>query len=323
MPKDISSIRMERLNELMSLLSDGRGYSKSELIQRFEYASARTLERDLEFMRYRFNADIRNEPPNHKYKCYDCGQFMLRTVLTRDEVTALAAGLKMAGHFLPHLTNGAQDAWTKIAGLMPKELMALGQELSEATTLSLPVSPLSPQILEQVIQAIRGKKAIEIQYTSPYQNNETKQRTISPWGIYFQSHAWYLWAASAEHPQGATYRISRIQNCTQSQTEYITAPQGKSTKEYAQTAWFAKPGELKHNIKLRIKMPLASIVKETIWHPTQEIETQTDGSIIYSARVPDLEEVARWTMSCAPWAEVIEPRELKDRVKELCVSFED
>lgn len=323
MPKDISSIRMERMNELMSLLSDGRGYTKSELMARFEYASARTLERDLEFLRYRFNADIRNEPPNHRYKCYDCGQFMLRTVLTRDEVTALAAGLKMAGHFLPHLTDGAQNAWTKIAGLMPKELMELGQELSEATTLSLPVSALSPKILEQVIQAIRNKKAIDIQYASPYQNNETKQRTISPWGIYFQSHAWYLWAASDKHPQGATYRISRIQNCTQSQTEYIIQSQGRSTKEYAQTAWFAKPGELKYDIKLHIKMPLASIVTETVWHPTQKIETQPDGSIIYSARVPDLEEVARWTMSCAPWAEAIEPCELKDRVKQLCRSFEE
>ena len=64
-------------------------------------------------------------------------------------------------------------------------------------------------------------------------------------------------------------------------------------------------------------MPLAAIVADTKWHSTQEIEYKEDGSIILSATVPDLEEVARWAMSCAPHIEVMEPEELRKKVAEL------
>ena len=314
MSKDISSLRMERLNNLVWILKDGRGYSKSDVVERFEYTNPRTLERDLELLRCTFGVDIKNEGSKHLYKCYDTGQFLLRLSLSENEVTALTAGLRMAEHFLPHLHEETETLWSKIGHMLPQDLLYHGEALSSSTVVSLPVSSLDPSIFQKLIDAIKNQKTLKIKYSSPYQNNEVKERTIFPWGVYFQSHAWYLWAGSPEHVDGATWRISRILSCVEINTEWKSSPCGQTVQDYAGSAWFAHPGELKYKIKLHFFMPLAAIVAETKWHKTQKIEYKEDGSIILTATVPDLEEVARWAMSCAPNVEVIEPEELINKV---------
>ena len=308
---------MERLTSLINILRGKRGYSKKELMERLEYGSDKTFSRDLELLRERFSVEISYNASKNVYTCTDTGEFLLRLCLDKDEVTAFAAGLKMARHFLPHLSEAADELWTKIGGFLPKELLEEGEGLSRSTTVSLPVSALDPVILQTAIDAIRNKQTLSITYESPYQNNEPKKRLIYPWGVYFQSHAWYLWAGSPDHEQGATWRISRIKQADNAKEPYKPAPSGQTVQDYAATAWFARPGELKYDIKLHIFMPLASIVAETIWHPTQKIEPQPDGSIIYKAKVPDLEEVARWAMSCAPHIEVLGPEGLRKRIVEL------
>ena len=317
MSKDISSLRMERLNNLVWILKDGRGYSKSDLMERFEYTNPRTLERDLELLRCRFGVDIKNKGSRHLYRCYDTGQFLLRLSLSEKEVTALIAGLRMAEHFLPHLHEEAETLWSKIGHMLPHDLLDHGEALSSATVVSLPVSSLDPSIFQKLIDAIKNQKTLKIKYSSPYQNNEVKERTIFPWGVYFQSHAWYLWAGSPEHEDGATWRISRVLSCEEINTEWKSSPGGQTVEDYAGSAWFARPGKLQYKIKLHLFMPLASIVAETKWHPTQKIQQKEDGSIILTATVPDLEEVARWAMSCAPHIEVLEPVELSERLVEF------
>lgn len=62
---------------------------------------------------------------------------------------------------------------------------------------------------------------------------------------------------------------------------------------------------------------MSHIVVETTWHPSQKIEECPDGSIILSAEVPHLEEVAKWILATAPFAEALEPPELRQKVVEL------
>ena len=53
---------------------------------------------------------------------------------------------------------------------------------------------------------------------------------------------------------------------------------------------------------------------EKIWHHTQKIEPQKDGSIIFSAEVAGAEEVKHWVMSWGINAEVIEPKFLREEI---------
>ncbi|MDP8905551.1 MAG: WYL domain-containing protein, partial [Chloroflexota bacterium] len=49
---------------------------------------------------------------------------------------------------------------------------------------------------------------------------------------------------------------------------------------------------------------------ETRWHPSQELEEQADGSLIWRGRVAGLREIRIWILGWGAEAEVLEPPEL-------------
>jgi predicted DNA-binding transcriptional regulator YafY len=51
------------------------------------------------------------------------------------------------------------------------------------------------------------------------------------------------------------------------------------------------------------------------WYPEQKIRKNKDGSILFTAKVGNLEEVSRWVLASADCVEILEPAELKDLVR--------
>ena len=61
---------------------------------------------------------------------------------------------------------------------------------------------------------------------------------------------------------------------------------------------------------------MAGYIKEKIWHESQEIHSQDDGSIIFESRVAGTEEIKFWIMSWGSQALVLEPESLMDEIRE-------
>lgn len=99
---------------------------------------------------------------------------------------------------------------------------------------------------------------------------------------------------------------------------YSPPPEGQDTRSFASSAWYGCSGGGRHKVAVRVRAPLATVVEETKWHPTQRIEHMDDGSITISAVVPDLDEIGRWVMASAPYAEVLEPLSLRESISALC-----
>ena len=67
----------------------------------------------------------------------------------------------------------------------------------------------------------------------------------------------------------------------------------------------------------------AGYIKEKIWHHTQRIEPDKDGSILFSAEVAGTDEVKHWVLGWGKHAEILEPEFLRDEVtRELKASLE-
>lgn len=77
MPKSTSSVRIARLNRLLTALRDKPGIGRDELISGVEYTSSRTLERDLSFLREAFNVRIVYLRSQGGYCLEDAGQFVM------------------------------------------------------------------------------------------------------------------------------------------------------------------------------------------------------------------------------------------------------
>ncbi|MDL2297839.1 hypothetical protein LJC40_01650 [Synergistaceae bacterium OttesenSCG-928-D05] len=76
MPKDISSIRIARLNTLIRILMNGP-VRKSEIFEKIQYTGQRTFERDIAYLRDEFRAGIVYDAKTRSYELADKGIFSL------------------------------------------------------------------------------------------------------------------------------------------------------------------------------------------------------------------------------------------------------
>jgi len=61
---------------------------------------------------------------------------------------------------------------------------------------------------------------------------------------------------------------------------------------------------------------VAGYIKEKIWHESQQIHPQDDGSIIFEAEVAGTDEIRFWIMTWGSKAEVLTPASLREDIRE-------
>ena len=224
----------------------------------------------------------------------------------------------MVAHFIPHMESNCKFLWDKIKKILPEASVNFGQWLAGAATVATPVSGMDAEIFKIILKALREKSMIELYYTSPYKKRETRAHILAPWGVFFRAHAWYLLAGKQQKQVPYLFRLSRISQAqVRSDIPFIEPPDNYSQENFTASAWYATPGELNYNIKLKIVEPMATIVAETLWNPTQKTIRLDKNTIELTANIPDLKEVARWVLSAAPYITVEEPHELRKIVWEL------
>ena len=313
MSKDLNSVRISRLFNLVAMLS--KPITRDEIIARLEYTGRRTLERDLKFLRDEFGVQIRYSRSNGTYTTEGAQSFLVYLKLSRDEVSAVAAGLGMAGHFLPHLKDSGDSAWEKFSACVSRSLLEHGRILAKSTTVSLPVPNVDPSKFENILDAITSKTTLAMDYKSP-KRQRSKKYIVSPWGLCFRGHAWYIRLWDHKEKEARSFRISRINDIKTAKEKYI-APAHGDIDVNASYVWYVESGEPKYNVRVRVAKELATAVSETTWHITQTITCNDDGTIDFCAKVPNLQEIAWWVLASAPHATVIEPPELRDIVVDL------
>lgn len=325
MPKDISSGRYERLFRVITFLQKHREATRSEIEEAGGYDSGspnsagylqnRTLQNDLKLLR-NAGANIEYDPLRKKYVMLNFEPLIRVSIkATGDEITALRAGLKMSSHFLPHLREASDSLWRKLEVFIHPSLTERAYDLAGSTVIAVPAAEVRAEVFRALVDAKYSMKAVKIRYKSP--GKSPRSWLVSPYDFYFRGNAWYMVSYNHKHKALSTHRMSRIMSVFVSSESYIPPSLGGFTEEYTSTAWNVAPGTERHPIKLRLTGSIAEAAGEVMRHPTQELHPQPDGSIILTATVPHLEEVARWVLSSSPDAVALEPPELVGMVREL------
>ena len=60
---------------------------------------------------------------------------------------------------------------------------------------------------------------------------------------------------------------------------------------------------------------VAGYIKEKVWHESQKIHQQDDGSIIFEAQVAGTDEIRFWIMTWGSKAVVLEPESLREEIR--------
>lgn len=91
-------------------------------------------------------------------------------------------------------------------------------------------------------------------------------------------------------------------------------PSDFDAREFFRSAFGVWRGEERHDVRLRVDPVYASAVRERLWHETQQLEEQPDGSLIVTMQLGALDEVTDWVLGMGEHVRVEAPDALIARV---------
>ena len=207
----------------------------------------------------------------------------------------------------------AHAAALKLEGSLPSALREELRVMTRAIRIQpTPVSPLAAKqgIYQQLIDARAKRRVVRIGYDS-LTEWERIRTNLRPYHLLFCRHSWYVIGRSSLHSSARTFNLSRIASLEMLSKRY-SVPRSFSIERHLRNAWMLIPGDgADARVVVHFKPLVARNVGEVIWHKTQQLEFQEDGSLIYRARVSGIQEIAWWILGYGDQAEVLEPAELR------------
>jgi predicted DNA-binding transcriptional regulator YafY len=111
-----------------------------------------------------------------------------------------------------------------------------------------------------------------------------------------------------------TFKLERIERAVLLKDEPFDLPLDFDGPGLLKKAWVVMFGEREPvTIKLRFTSRVVTRLKETLWHPTQQIYDTVEGCMMILS-IGDTLEIENWIRSWGPDCEVLEPQDLRDKL---------
>jgi len=172
-------------------------------------------------------------------------------------------------------------------------------------------------IISQISDATAKRSRLEILYKAASTGKDTTRR-VDPYQVWAMNGVFYLIGLC--HLRGAvrTFAMDRIKKLT-ILDESFHLPKDFSLEHYLQTAFKVMRGT-PETLKVLFDAGVAHVVRERIWHPSQEIREKPDGRVEITLEVPVNYEVISWILGFGSAAEVLQPASLRKRITEELAS---
>ncbi len=246
--------------------------------------------------------------------CISGTYFLPPTNFTQEEALALLVLCDDVGSRaqLPFF-EPARSAALKLASHLPARLREHLRLASEAISIQLPpTNRLTGQkpVYEQLLAAISERRCVRINYASFSEDSIICTR-LQPYRLLFSRRSWYVIGRSSLHRDTRTFNVGRIRKL-ETLDDHYQIPQGFCVERYLRNAWHLVPEKgPDQEVVVRFNSLVAKNVAEVVWHKTQWLQFNPDGTLDYHVTVSGLHEISWWILGYGDQAEVLRPLELR------------
>jgi len=278
---------------------------------------ARTIQRDIAFLKDQLGAPLEFCRKRNGYFLSDLSWSLPAFQLTEGELVSVFLAERLIRQFrgTPFETDLSR-AFERIVRMLPEEITV--NLAAAADTLSVTPCVLTTQDVEtfhSLTSAIRQSRQLRLRYWSASQNLET-DRTVDPLHLSLVDNDWYLIAYCHTRQETRMFSTVRIRSA-QPTGEMFERPVGFDITTYLGNSFRAVRGDGDQMwlVRLRFRSEMAGRIREKVWHHTQTLEEQPDGSVIMRLQVSSLIEIRRWVLYWGADCRVLEPAELRIEVR--------
>ena len=211
--------------------------------------------------------------------------------------------------FRTQLTNGLN----RLADYLPERVKTDQlSSLSRMTIITDGTSEVSEETWSTILEALRHNRALSFTYKAPLAS-QSKKKVFHPYQLVSYRGLWYLIGFNPEINRIVNYSTIRIMDLVLLKERFELLSDIK-IEDYIDPEMGMYISEEKYNVKIYFYKWVAPYVSERIWHRTQKIIENDDGSIMFEFQTNQLVQTAQWIMSWGDGALVIEPDELKQKI---------
>ncbi len=297
--------RTTRLLDLIWRISSApRQWSRKRLAAQYE-VSERQITKDLEVLRHGLRLQIRRSTEGYYFEQVPR---LPTTSFSFEEALALLLAVR-AGATLAGVDSEALGAAVgRLESLFPREfrtvLRALDAEAGGTTGRT--------EMLATLQVAVGQRRQVRLEYAAASKGGEVTARVVDPYAVVPYGKSWHLVAHCHLREDVRLFKIDRIRQLRPLEDRFPAS--GFDLAEFLGRGWGLMRGVEGpvEAVALRFYPPTASFVTEEVWHPSQRVAWQPDGTALFGVDVIVTPELRRWVYGYGSDVEVLAPTHLRD-----------
>ncbi len=314
--KSIDRHSLMRIYEIDQILRSNKYTSCRKLAERFE-VNIRTIQRDIEAMRYQMGFEIEYDAKNNGYYYTKENKVDLPPLqISEGEWVSLLLMRQVMPQLSPKLQETMHNLFKKLALLSSDKIDVDDTLLSPLMSMDFgqtKLPTLNEAIYSKMVKSLQENKTVSITYYTAY-SQKTSCREIDPYHLRFAFGGWYVMGYCHLRQEIKTFSLGNIQKLEITKKTFVR-PKDFNPEQILGNAWRLIPGKPAH-VKLKFSKDIGPWVSSRQWHKTQTIQELEDGSILLEFEVDGLSEINGWVLSFGSGVEVLEPKELRDEIRE-------
>jgi proteasome accessory factor B len=318
---------LERMMRMHERLKAGRYPNCRKLADELE-VSSKTVQRDIDFMRYRLGLPIEYDQLHFGFYYTEPVANFPNIEISEGELIALYIGQKALTQYKgTSFEAPLSTAFRKITDGLRDTISMTWSDLDSAVSFrSAGRATTDIHQFEQLSHAVFKQLEVRFDYKKP-DGARYEQRYVQPYHLGCVENLWYLFGFDLDRQQLRTFALPRIRDVRVSKTKF-RRPIDFSIGRFLGESFgvFAKPTKTKYNVRVEFDSFAATRIQERQWHPSQKLKQLSrgrGGGIELSLTLGNLEEVERWILSWGSHAQVLAPAELSGRISKIVSTLAD
>jgi proteasome accessory factor B len=284
------------------------------LARTFE-VSRKTIVRDIAFMRDRLELPIEFDPRINAYRYTHPVSAFPTVQVSEGELLALLVARKALEQYRGTPFHRQLEAsFEKLTGgLKDRISFSPADELQSVSFKNVGLGKADLAIFNALSAATLRQHDIEFDYRKPGETHAVRRR-VQPYHLAHRENLWYLVGFDLERGALRTFALPRISHPVVLKTQFVRPPDFSPEKFFA-SALGVLGGERNYRVVVRFAATIADRIREREWHESQELHGLADGRLELRLRLGALPEIERWVLTWGADAEVVHPKELRERLK--------
>jgi predicted DNA-binding transcriptional regulator YafY len=310
--------RTERFHLIDQMLCNQRVVTRQQFLDTLEVSPA-TFKRDLEYLRDRLAAPIvwDRERRGYRYETEEGAEhFQLPGLwFNTSEIQALLSMDALLANLQPGvLSSHIEPLRSRIRMLLDEGDHSVDEIARRIRIVPLAAKAYRSENFQALCQALLSRKRIDMSYYSR-PTDSSSERSVSPQRLIYYRDNWYLDAWCHLRQGLRSFSIDAIQRLSISAEPAIEIDEAELNREL-ESGYGIFSGAATQEALLRFSPQLARWVSRETWHPEQRSEYDDEG--FYLLRVPYSQdtELVMDILKHGAAVEVLEPPELRQRVKQ-------